>query len=367
MARIALDARLTHYRVGGISSYIKGLVAAFEAEPPPHDLTILRSRKAKNGLSGRFGDARMWTPPHHLLERYALSLELLPRGLDLLHSPDFIAPLRGAKRHVITVHDLSFFHFPQYITPESYRYYNRQIRASVNRADAILVPSQATETDLIDILKVPADKICVHREGVSVDFRPLSRSEIKPTLDALGLPAAYLLCVGTLEPRKNLVNLALAYRALLSEQPDAPQLVLAGSPGWHYERLMRDIAAVGVDGNLIVLHNVSDAQLPALYNGALAAITPSLYEGFGLPALEAMACGTAPIVSDVSSLPEIVGDVGALVDPNDVNSIAAALKLALCDSAWRAKQAIAGIKRAKLFRWSETAAAVRDVYQAALN
>ena len=367
MARIALDARLTHYRVGGISSYIKGLVAAFEAEPPPHELTILRSRKASNGLSGQFGDARMWTPPHHIFERYALSLELLPRGLDLLHSPDFIAPVRGAKRHVITVHDLSFFHFPQYITADSFRYYNRQIRASVKRADLILVPSQATKHDLIDMLAVPANKIVVHREGVYPDFKPLPDDEIEPTLRALGLPREYILCVGTLEPRKNLVNLAKACRVLIEEMPDAPKLVLAGKPGWHFAQLTREIAAVGIDEHLIVTHDVSDAQLPALYNGALVSITPSFYEGFGLPALEAMACGTPPIVSQVSSLPEIVGDVGALVDPHDVYSIAAALRRALCDSDWRERQSSAGIERAKLFRWRDAAATVRDVYQAALN
>ena len=121
MARIGIDARLTHYRVGGISRYITGIISAIEAEPSEHDFIVFQSRKASVKLSERLANARLWTPPHHAFERAALSIELLPHRLDVLHSPDFIAPFRGAKRHVITVHDLSFIHFPEYITDASRR------------------------------------------------------------------------------------------------------------------------------------------------------------------------------------------------------------------------------------------------------
>ena len=367
MARIGLDARLTHYRVGGISRYITAIISAFEDLQPAQEITLLQSRKSRRMLSARFPSARLWTPPHHRLERAALSLELWGRRFDLLHSPDFIAPYRAARRHIITVHDLSFIHYPEYITAESRRYYNGQIAASVDRADHILVDSQATRRDLIDILKAPASGITVHTLGVDAMFRPLPLEERAPVISALGLPAEYALFVGTLEPRKNLIGLAKAYRSLLLELPDAPPLVIAGRPGWHFEQLMADLNDVGINERLLLKLDVSDEQLPALYSGALALLAPSFYEGFGLTALEAMACGTVPIVSDAASLPEIVGDVGMLIDPHDIDSIGGALLKALTDSDWRAAQSAAALQRAAGFRWIDTARCVLDCYKAVLN
>ena len=166
MAHIGIDARLTHYRIGGISTYMKRIISALEQMRAKHDFTVFQSRKSKTALTKRFRSARLWTPPHHPLERAALSLELFPHQLDLIHSPDFIAPFRGAKRHIITVHDLSFIHYPEYITAASRRYYNGQIKASVKRADHILSDSEATKRDLIDILDVLSEKITVHPLGV---------------------------------------------------------------------------------------------------------------------------------------------------------------------------------------------------------
>ena len=367
MARIGIDARLTHYRVGGISRYISALISAFEESQPTHDFTLLQSRRARGRLSARFSAAATWTPPHHALERAALSLELLRHRFDLLHSPDFIAPLRGGKRHVITVHDLSFIHYPEYITAESRRYYNGQIEASLRRADHILVDSEATKSDLIDILGVPAESITVHLLGVDERFKPLESECSEPVIRSLGLPDSYFLVVGTLEPRKNLVGLARAYRELKLDYPDAPKLVFVGRPGWHFEQLMADIGTVGIADALIIKHDVADAQLPALYNHALALITPSFYEGFGLTALEAMACGTTPIVSCVASLPEIVGEVGLLINPHDIGSITDALARALTDSHWREQQEAAALQRAAGFRWSDTARIVLDCYDRVLS
>lgn len=367
MAHIGIDARLTHYRVGGISRYITALISALEQRQPPHTFTLVQSRKARGHLSARFPAARVWTPPHHALERAALSLELARHRFDLLHSPDFIAPLRGARRHVITVHDLSFIHFPEYITAESRRYYNAQIEASVRRADHILADSEATKSDLIEILDVPAEAITVHMLGVDERFRPLPDAGTEAALRSLGLPDSYFLFVGTLEPRKNLVGLAQAYRELKLDFPDAPELVIAGRPGWHYDQLMADLGAVGVGKDLIIREDVADAQLPALYNRAIALITPSFYEGFGLTALEAMACGRTPIVSRVASLPEIVGEVGLQIDPHDISSIAAALARVLTDSQWRERQEQAALRRAAGFRWSETARVALDCYERALT
>lgn len=367
MAHIGIDARLTHYRVGGISRYTTSIIAAMAEAQPKHKITILQSRKARRALCQRFASAKLCTPPHHAWERAALSLELAGRRLDLLHSPDFIAPMRGARRHVITVHDLSFVHYPEYLTSDSLRYYNAQIQASVQRSDHVLANSAATKADFVDILNVPPEKITVHYLGVEDIFRPLARALTKPVIEKLGLPETFLLFVGTIEPRKNLLGLARAYRALQAEMPDLPKLLIAGKPGWHFEQHMQDLKKIGLGDRLIFRHDIADAQLPALYNQAQILILPSHYEGFGLPALEAMACGTPPVVSNVAALPEIVGEVGSLVDPRDPASIAQAMRRALVDSDWRAAQRAAGIKRARRFRWSDAAQKVLAVYDAVLN
>ena len=367
MAHIGMDARLTHYRVGGTSRYITALVRGFEQLQPQHKITLLQSRKARARLSQRFPSKPVWTPPHHPLERAALSIELWRHNLDLLHSPDFIAPLRGGKRHIITVHDLSFIHFPEYFTAASRNYYNGQISASIRRADHVLAVSEYTKRDLIDILDLPAEMITVQLHGVEEQFKPLLRSQTADALRALDLPDWFFLFVGTLEPRKNLAGMAEAYRQLKLDFPDAPKLVLAGRPGWHFEQLMVDVSAAGMDAHILIRYNVTDGQLPSLYNHAVALLMPSFYEGFGLPALEAMACGTVPIVSEVASLPEIVGEVGAMVDPHDTASIAEAMKRALCDSDWREQQAAAALKRAAGFRWIDSARIALSCYDALLN
>ncbi|MCY4464904.1 MAG: glycosyltransferase family 1 protein [Chloroflexi bacterium] len=367
MAHIGIDARLTYYRVGGISRYITALIAAYELHSPPHKLTILQSRKAEKPLSVRFSSASLWTPPHHRLERSALSIELWRHRLDLLHSPDFIAPHRGAKRHIITVHDLNFIHFPEYLTAESRHYYNGQIEASVARADHILANSQTTKDDLVAILDVPADNITVHLLAAEERFRPLSTAQTVDALRALELPDEYLLFVGTLEPRKNLAGLAKAYRDLKLELPDAPKLVVVGRLGWHYKQVLADVGALGMDEHILLRHAVSDEQLPAVYNRACAVVLPSFHEGFGLTALEAMACGAVPIVSQVGALHEIVGDVGALIDPQDHSTIATAIKRALTDSDWLAIQTRRALQRAAQFSWRKSARIVLDCYDSLLS
>lgn len=363
MIHIGIDARLTHYRVGGISTYIRRLVEALEHFDTPHRFTVFHSRKAREQIVSRFGHAALWTPPHHRIERLALSFELLRFGLDVYHSPDFIPPLRGARRHIITVHDLTFLHYPLHKDREARRYYNDQIRTAVRQADHILVVSEATRRDLIDMLDVPADKTTVQPHGTDPRFRPLAAADLARCRLQLDLPEDYFLFVGTLEPRKNIPCLLDAYEQLLSEIPDAPALLLVGRYGWLFEDTMARIETMRARGIRIFWRdNVGDEALPALYNAARALILPSYYEGFGLPALEAMACGTVPIVSDCSSLPEIVGDVGLKIDPHDPSSLAAALGRTLLDETWLATVRGAALERSRLFTWRKSAEIALAVY-----
>lgn len=367
MAHIGIDARLTYYRIGGISTYIRRTILALEQLQTNHNYTVFQSRKASDSLTSQFKSSKLWTPAHHRIERLAMTVELARHNLDLLHSPDFIPPYRGARHHIITVHDLTFLHYPEYITADSRQYYNDQILSAIQLADHILSDSESTKRDMIDMLNVPADKITVHMLGVDEKFQPISIEKTQPILDSLGLPSEYILVVGTLEPRKNLVGLVKAYRDLLTELPDAPPILFVGRAGWHYEQLMADIEAIGVSDRLIFRNDINDDQLIAIYNQALTLVTPSFYEGFGLPALEAMACGIVPIVSNLSSLPEITGDVGLLIDPHDLSTITDALKKVLTDSEWRTEQSKAGIQRAKTFRWEDCAQIVQSTYNRVLG
>jgi glycosyltransferase involved in cell wall biosynthesis len=364
MQHIGIDARLNYYRTGGISTYTRRLIHALETLDATHQYTVFHSRKDRTSLTERFRHARLWTPCHHRLERLALSVELLRHRLDVFHSPDFIPPYRGARYHIITVHDLNFLYYPQFLTDESRRYYNDQIAQAVKQADHILADSTATQVDLVHMLNVPAEKITVHMLGVDESFRPLPQSALETVRQQLDLPASYLLFVGTFEPRKNIPGLLQAYQMLRAQLPDAPPMVLAGNRGWFFEETRREIEKLHLGAHVLWRENVPQAALPALYNLADALITPSFYEGFGFPALEAMACGTVPIVSDRASLPEVVGDVGALVDPDDPATITAAMLRVLTDSDWKDQMVTAGKARAATFTWENTARIVLQTYNA---
>jgi glycosyltransferase involved in cell wall biosynthesis len=362
---IGIDTRLTYYRIGGISTYMRRLVSALETLDTTNQYTVFQSRKASETIAKRFKTANLWTPCHHRIERIALSVELARFGLDVLHSPDFIPPLRGARKHVITVHDLTFMHYPQHLTEEARHYYNDQIGIAVKQADHILADSHATKTDLVNMLGVPAEKISVHMLGVEEQFHPLNPALLETQRLKLQLPPQYILFVGTFEPRKNILGLLQAYKLLVEDFPTAPPVVLVGRRGWLFDETMQNIRSLNLGDRVLWRENIEDSDLPAVYNLASVLVLPSFYEGFGFPALEAMACGTVPIVSNRSSLPEVVGEVGLQFNPEDITAIKEAIKKVLTDPEWRQKQQQLGLERAKQFRWETTAQIALSAYQAA--
>jgi glycosyltransferase involved in cell wall biosynthesis len=364
---IGIDARLTYYRTGGISTYIVRLAEALANLDTINRYVFFQSRKARERLAPtRFDCVQLWTPSHHRLERIALSAELIRFNLDVLHSPDFIPPLWGARHHVITVHDLTFMHYPQYLTPDSRRYYNNQISTAVRRADHILTDSETSKHDIVNMLAASPEKITVHRLGVEDRFKPLSADTLEQYRQQFELPECYLLFVGTFEPRKNIVGLLEAYSGLLNIFADAPPLVLIGKRGWLFNETMQRIEQMKLGGQVLWRENVPDEALPAIYNMAAVLVVPSFYEGFGLTALEAMACGTVPIVSNRSSLPEVVGEVGSQINPDDPATLTAALHHALTDKAWLETNQQAGLERAATFTWENTAQIALSVYQAVM-
>jgi glycosyltransferase involved in cell wall biosynthesis len=364
MTHIGIDTRLTYYRTGGISTYIRRLVQSLAAMTLSQRITLFHSRKDATTLTPSFERASLWTPAHHRIERLALSVELAWRGLDVFHSPDFIPPYRAARRHVITVHDLTFLHYPQYLTADSRRYYNAQIDAACQHADHILAVSEATRADLVSMLDVPPEKISVQPHGAGAQYQPLSAAQTEPVRQALNLPPDYILHVGTWEPRKNIAGMLHGYRLLLDALPDAPPVVLVGRPGWLFEQTRREIDALKLGERVLWRDSVTDDQLPAVYNMASLLVMASFYEGFGMPALEAMACGRVPVVSNRSSLPEVVGDVGLRVNPDDPATIAAAFEKILTDSTWRESQEAQALERASRFTWAQSAQIALDAYTA---
>lgn len=363
--RAAIDVRLKFYRPGGITEYTRHLIRALaELDAETHYTVVHHIRDTETLAPGpNFHRASTLTPSHHRLERWLLAAELLPRRLDLYHTPEGILPQRVARREIITVHDVHYLHYPQYMTATSRRYYNNQIQRSTRQAAVILVPSEATRADLVTLLGVPSEKIVTHSLGVDDGFRPATEGALIALRARYNLPENYLLFVGTFEPRKNLPGLFAAYTRLRAELPDAPPLVLVGRPGWLMDDIDAAVKQHALEPHLRWITDAPRADLAALYSGARLLALPSHYEGFGLTALEAMACGTPPIVSDRSSLPEVVGDAGLLVDPGDPDALADALRRLLTDDALRDELSARGLKRAAEFTWQRTAAVVLDTYR----
>jgi glycosyltransferase involved in cell wall biosynthesis len=214
-------------------------------------------------------------------------------------------------------------------------------------------------------LGIEPERVQVVYEGVAPAFRPLPVEDVRQTVRAMGLqPKEYILHVGTLEPRKNLVRLVEAYYQVRQEvSPPVPKLVLAGAAGWSFRQVFERIKALDLSEDVTVLGRVDDLLLPALYNGALLFVYPSLYEGFGLPVLEAMACGIPVITSNISSLPEVAGDAGLVVDPADKQALAEAIGKLIGDQGLREAFSIAGLQRAKLFSWERAARQTLSIYE----
>jgi glycosyltransferase involved in cell wall biosynthesis len=363
--RIGIDARLVFYHKAGIGQYILRLTQALAQIDHTDQFVIFKSRKDATPIvnQSNFKMQRLWTPSHHRFERWAMSIELLPFPLDILHSPDFIPPAHAWCPSVITVHDLAFLKYPRFLTRNSAHYYG-QVDLAARHADHIIAVSESTKRDTAQLLGVPNEKITVIYEAAHPVFRPVAN------IDALArvrtqyhLPENFILFVSTIEPRKNLPTLLRAYRRLRDNYKSDAVLAIAGSRGWLFEEVDKVIAELKLEDAVRFLGNVPNEELVYLYNAAKLFVFPSFYEGFGLPPLEAMACGTPVIVSNVSSLPEVVGDAGMLINPEDVEGLTVAMWRVLSDETLRQELRTKGLKRAQIFSWERAARETLEVYK----
>ncbi len=292
---------------------------------------------------------RLWT---HL----RLSMEMLLHRPRVLFVPAHVAPLIHPPT-VVTIHDLGYLLYPEAHGRFSRWYLQASTRWSARQARRIIAVSEATKQDIIKHIGMKADKIRVVHHGYDPRFvRVTDEAQIKAAKQRIGLLPSekYVLYVGTIQPRKNLVRLIEAW-ATMGEDAAGYKLVLGGKPGWLYANIYAKVKALGLEGYVIFPGYIPDADLPALYSGASLFALVSLYEGFGLPALESLACGTPTLVSNTTSLPEIVGDAALLCDPEDVESIAAGLRQGLTDEPLRQRLQTAGPEQAARFSWQRCA------------
>jgi glycosyltransferase involved in cell wall biosynthesis len=298
-----------------------------------------------------------------LWEQLLQPVALVRRRIDVLHSLGYVQPMLCSKRSVVTVHDLSFLRFPEAFNRSNRNYLRLFTTLSVRRANRVIAVSESTKRDLVDLLGIPAAKITVVYHGVEEEFRPFTSSTIADFRCKLGLPEHFVLYCGTLEPRKNVDGLIAAFAKVKREARLPHKLVLAGAKGWRYERIFALVEELGLKDEVIFPGYLAYGEQPLWYNAADVFVYPSLYEGFGFPPLEAMACGTPVISSDVSSLPEVVGDAGLLVDPGERDELADAIRKVLMDHELRLAMGKAGLLRASEFTWSRAAARTVEVYQ----
>ena len=352
---------------GGMGTYIRQLVPALSAADPSLDVTLFHARfgtQAPEPWMGRYQVEELSWPIRRLYPSWALARRPgLPSPLDsidLIHSPvpAAVPPTGQGQRLVVTVHDLAFIVHPELYPVQWRLMYRPGLFRAVREADAIITPSRHTAEDLTRRSRIPAGRIHVVPLAASL---PAGTSDIDETLARLKVRSPYVLFVGTLEPRKNVVRLVRAYRRLASR--GAPHtLVLAGPMGWHHQALMRELA-LEAPGEIVLTGTTSAPDLDSLYRGASLLIYPSLYEGFGLPVLEAMARGVPCVVSIASSLPEVAGEAALPVDPRSVAGLAEAMERIVNDRELAARLSQAGMVRASRFSWEETARRTLEVYK----
>ena len=303
---------------------------------------------------------RLWT---HL----RLSTEMLTRPPDVLFVPAHVLPLIHPRRSIATVHDLGYLHYPEAHRPLDRRYLHWSTGWNARQAVAVLADSAATKADLVQTYGVDASKVHVVYLGRDETLAPVRDPDaLAAVRERYRISEHYLLYVGTLQPRKNLARMMQAFYQLAAEPALADvQLVLAGKRGWLYDDLFAQVARLGLSERVIFPGYIADQALPALLSGALGFVFPSLYEGFGIPVLEAQACGVPVMTSNNSSLPEVAGDAALLVDPHDVDAIAEAMYKLVTDDALRAELVRRGFENVKRFSWEKCARETLKVLESA--
>lgn len=356
--RIGIDISQIVHQGTGVATYTRELVTALLAQDKTNDYVLFGTSLRKFSILQKF--AASFAENSHLTLKFfplppalaeplfngppRLNIELFTGNLDVLHTSDWLEP-RARCPKVTVVHDLAMFKFPDVAHPKILSVHRRKLYLAKRESSQIIAVSQSTKNDLVQILGFDPEKVTVIYESASPIFRPVTE---RKELEKYGIRGKYLLALGTREPRKNLTRVIDAFTSL-----DLPEtsLVIVGKFGWG-----ENLKPVK---NVIIAGYIPQEDLPAIYSASEVFVYPALYEGFGLPVLEAMSCGVPVVTSNVSSLPEVAGDAAVKIDPNDSESIALGIKKAIAESeSFKAK----GFEQSKRFSWSETARQTLSVY-----
>jgi glycosyltransferase involved in cell wall biosynthesis len=374
MARVAIEFTPAVTQGGGVARSVHEMTAALLSAaqhdytlfiagtaPIPPDIAVYQPRVRYAAL-GALALTRLW---HRL--RVPLPVEAFAGRTDLYFATDFaLPPTLPRTRTAIFIHDLTYLRVPDAAVPALAAYLGAVVPRALKRADVVIVNSEATKSDIMDIYDTPAERIATIQFGVHPHFTP-SNKPFAALRSKYSLPEQpYILAVGTVQPRKNYARLIEALGTLRDSGLDVT-LAIAGGRGWMDSPIFDTVVRLKLESHVRFLGYVDDADLPALYTHAAVFTMPSLYEGFGLPVLEAMACGTPVVTSTVSSLPEAAGDAALLVDPTDVEAIADALRRILTDHGLAQHLGAKGLAHVTPYTWGRTAGQLADAFDKALK
>ena len=372
--RIGLEITAAVQQGGGIGRYVREMLSALSDIDQSNQYRLFYASKNKSShatldLPDNFRVRHLpvndiWLARIWQRIRLPLPVELITGFLDIYHSPDFtLPPTLSDIPTLLTVHDLSFLRDPESAAPGLRGYLEVAVKRSVQLATHVLADSQSTKNDLIELYTTPEDKITVLYAGVSSAFRPiLDSSQLMKVRKRYNLgDQPFVLSVGTLQPRKNHATLIKAFELTLMDSDY--NLVLAGGKGWSYEEVYDLVRSRGLQHRVLFPGFVADEDLSALYSSADVMVFPSLYEGFGLPVLESMACGVPVLASNISCLPEVAGSAALFVDPRDVEAMSAAMLKLVSNMDLRENLRKKGFERVEQFSWQSSAANLLRVYR----
>lgn len=371
---VYIDVSAAVHRRAGLGRYAESLMRTLVEQSPDrwglfynldkgcHPLAGLERLPARTVSAGY----KPWRMAVYVGQLLGIGFDRLLPDAQLFHATEHLLPPFRRIPTVLTVHDLIYHLFPEHHKPLNYHYLKRSMPLYCRRAGAIIAISQSTRRDLIAHYGVEPDKITVVYEAAAPHFCPVPREQLAQVRAKYGLPERFLLHVGTLEPRKNLVRLLETIHALRKENADV-KLVLVGAKGWLYEGFFRRLDELSLGDAVKLLGYVPDEDLPAVYGAATACVLPSVYEGFGLPVLEAMACGTPVACSRTASLPELGGDAARYFDPLNAEDIASTLRGLWSDEGLRQEMSRRGQAQAARFSWARAAVETMAVYERLLG
>jgi glycosyltransferase involved in cell wall biosynthesis len=365
---VLVNGLLLNGRFSGVQYSVEYTLHAMKSVQHDHHIELILPSEYQGHLKEEY----LCLCPRHIrnrLQRIAWEHIRLPRYIInnkadfIYHAPGYILPYNCPVPSVVTVHDLIAIKYPLWCQYESEWYFRLFFRKGIEQANKIIAVSHTVKTDIIETYAVDPEKIEVVYHGISNAFRKINDKEkLAAVASKYNLPDQYLLFVGNLEPKKNIVNIIRAFHQLMNEPGFNHKLVIVGRKGWKYESIFKVVNDLNLQKDIFFTGYVPLEDLPSIYSMATVFVFPSLYEGFGLPVLEAMACGLPVITSNRGALPEISGDSAIHVDPTNINDIAEAISGVVSDRILREELAVKGLYRASKYNWNETAKNTLKVY-----